>query len=439
MEFGGRIDPQLYRQSDPALAHSLLAQQANGGGAAFIQQIPPFIDSDRSLQIPQSQVYDNLPSIDTEFATPQYGSPKDGSRSAFSPSGHLNVLDAPLPASFDSQGISYIARHGPVAASVPSKFGLEFSSPPSATAHRAFAPSESTNAVPFSLATRQSSRPKVSELGSSPLTSGDEGPPQRVLHSQRIPKPKTLSASLPRVGMHTDDWDDGFQFSEGEETDFIPSSLHDQILTPQEKIRRLSRNDQDNRSVRESLSGVGTPGESSSKVGSPGTGSPSRYGAFFARRQQDTPSNVSGSPSAFGPVGSPLRNLHPGASPSLRATKAKDDLSSAFPTFASPPRQSSMSILSQQLGRTRISSRQSECSDTSNANLHPSSARHSSAPNAGFNRTTSSSANRGRIDEERGEGVFSMEEEEEARSRRRSGSNSSAWGAVGSGRAPDPS
>ncbi|GAB1317038.1 hypothetical protein MFIFM68171_07248 [Madurella fahalii] len=37
----------------------------------------------------------------------------------------LSVLDAPLPASFDSNGISHAARYGPWPASVPSKFGLD--------------------------------------------------------------------------------------------------------------------------------------------------------------------------------------------------------------------------------------------------------------------------------------------------------------------------
>ena len=437
MDFGGRIDPQLYKQSDPALVHSLIAQQTNGGPSPFSQQIPAYAEGERTLQIPQRQTYDTLPSIDTEYASPQFGSPSEGSRRAFSPSGHLNVLDAPLPASFDSQGISYIARHGPVAASVPSKFGLEFSSPSSSNPQRTAAPSDSTNPLQSSLAAQRNPRPKVADLGSSPLTSGDEGPPHRVMHSQRIAKPKTLSASLPKVGMHVDDWDDGFHFSEGEETDYIPHSLHDQILTPQEKMRRMSRNDHDNRSTRESLSGIGTPGGSSSKVGSPNAGSPSRYGAFFTRKQQDSTGNTSGSPSTFGPVGSPLRNLHPGASPSMRVAKDTGDLSPSFPAFASPPRQSSMSILSQQLGRTRISSRPPEGNDGSSGNLHPSSARHPSAPVTTYNRAASSSTSRRRIDEEQGEGVFPMEEEEDEISKRDSGASNNAWGAGSNSRGSD--
>ena len=420
------------------MAQSILAQQTGRAPGPFMHQMPPpFPENNHSLPIPRDRGYDGIPTIDTDFASPQYGSPSDRSRGASSQAGHLNVLDAPLPASFDSQGISYIARHGPVAASLPSKLAPELSSPPS-TLHKFAAPAESSNTLQHSLAAQRNPRFQPSDLASSPLTSDNEGPTFRSMHSQRISKPRILSASLPRGGLYADDWDDGFHFSEGEETDYIPSSLHDQILTPQEKMRRTSRNDQDNRSVRESLSGLGTPGDPSSKVGSPNAGSPSsRYGAFFARRSQDANSNLAISPSAFGPVGSPLRNLHPSTSPSLRATREQNNISPSFPAFASPPRHSSMSILSQQLGRTRISAKQGESGENPN-NLHPNSARNVSAPNSGFGRSYPSSTNRDRIEEELGEGIFSLEEDEEVRSKRNSGSNSgNVWGAVGSGRAPE--
>ena len=403
----------------------------------FAHQLPHFPAPDHALQIPRNQPPNGIPSIDTEYASPQFGSPTDPYRPSFTHGAHLNVMDAPLPASFDSQGISYIARHGPVAASLPSKLGGEFSSPPS-TSYRAPAPLEQpNNALRSSLAAQRNPRAKASDLGSSPMTSGDEGQTLRFMHSQRLAKSNNLSASLPRVGTNAGDWEDSLYFSEGEETDFIPPSLHDQILTPQERLRRSSRNDQDNRSVREALSGIGTPGDSSSKVGSPHTGSPSsRYGAFFARRQQEASNNLASSPSAFGPVGSPLRSLHPGASPSLRAKKDPSDASSpSFPAFASPPRHSSMSILSQQLSRSQISAKTSGEGSEKPLNLHPNSARHVSAPTAGFGRSISSSTNKDRIEEEQGEGIFTLEEDEEVRSKRNSGTNThNAWGAIGSKR-----
>ena len=417
LDLGGRIDPQLYRQSDPALAHSLLAQQANGTPGPFIHQIPPYANSEFDMmQNTQAQGYD-IPSIDAEYTAhpgSKYGSPREDTRAASSPSGLLSVLDAPLPASFDSQGISYIARHGAVAASVPSKFGLEFS-PPSSTPQRNALPIDSVRNIqspPFT----QSPRSRPPDLGSSPLNSGDESFGTRVMHSRRIAKPRILSASLPRPGIPSDDWDENFQFSEGEETDYIPTSLHKDILTPLENARRLSRNDADKTS----------PSGDSSKVGSPHQGSPSRYGALFARQQADASNTVSGSyPSAFGHVGSPLRNssLHPNASPSFRPTN-DTETSTTFPSFASPPRQSSMSILSQQLSRSRISSRTSD-TDTANissSTLQPPSSTRPSAPTNSLNRAVSAGSN-GRIEEEAQGDIFSMEEEE--------GDEGKRWNGVG--------
>ena len=427
LNLGGRVDPQLYQQSDPALAHSLLAQQANGVPPPFGHQIHPYAETEFVLQ---QNLRDNLPTIDTGFSSQpdsKYGSPRDDTRlQPLSPVGHLSVLDAPMPASFDSQGISYMARHGPVAASVPSKFGLE--SPPSSLSKKAALPTDAVRNLHSSAFGRESRT--RGDLGSSPLGSGDESFGPRIMHSKRVTKPSMISASLPRARAHVaGDWEGGHddQLSDGE--DYLPPILHD-LLMPREKMRRFSRTDQDPRSFRESLSGLGTPGESSSKVGSPSTGSPSRYGALFARQKQEESNGSIQSTSAFGHVGSPLRNssLHSLTSPSLRATKIPGDMS---PAFASPPRQSSMSIISQQLARARISSH-SEPNENpttnSHNNLHPSSARHSSVPTQKLDRIVSSSSigGTGRIEEEQGDFVFSMEEDEE--DHRKQAYSGSPWG-----------
>lgn len=362
----------------------------------------------------------NLPTIDTGYLSQQeskYGSPREDSRNPISPNAHLSVLDAPMPASFDSQGISYIARHGAVAASVPSKFGLE--SPPNSFPKTAL-PTDAIKTLHSSVYGRES-RTRGLDIGSSPPGSGDEGFGQRIMHSQRIPKPGVMSMSLPRARRPgTDDWDDVFSF--GGEEDFLPTSLHD-LLSPEERMRRLSRTEQDAKSHRESLSGIGTPADSASKVGSPHNGSPSRYGALFARQKQEEANN---SASAFGHVGSPLRNssLHPLASPNLRPTKITGDMS---PSFASPPRQSSMSMISQQLARAKLSSQASESNlnDSSaynSNNLQPGLARHPSSSSNLSNRAVSSGsiAGTGRIDEEQ-DGVFSMEDDADDLRRRYSG------------------
>ena len=434
LNLGGKVDPQLYQQSDPALAHSLLAQQANGAPLPFGHQLPIYPDYDL---VPQQQlpIPENLPVIDTTYAShhadSKYGSPHDNIKNPISPSAHLSVLDAPMPASFDSQGISYIARHGAVAASVPSKFGL--GSSPSSLPAKTTVPAEALRTL-HSSAFGKDSRSKAPDFGSSPLGSGDEGFGQRNMHSKRVTKPGTLSASLPRPTHGADDWDDGFFF--GGEEDFLPPSLHD-LLTPQERMRRLSRNEQDSKSYRESLSAIGTPAEPSSKVNSPPTGSPSRYGALFARQKENEANN---STSAFGHVGSPLRNssLHPLGSPSLRATKVSErDLS---PSFASPPRQSSMSMISQQLARAKLSSQAAESSEgptpTNNSSLLPSTARQPSTSSNLSSRVVSSGsiAGTGRIEEEQ-DGVFSMEEEEFDQRKRFSGSS---WASTAAKSAPKP-
>ncbi len=442
LNLGGRVDPQLYQQSDPALAHSLLAQQANGAPLPFGHQLPLYSEHELALQ-QQQQLRENLPTINTGYVShpdSKYGSPREDDRNPISPIGHLSVLDAPMPASFDSQGISYIARHGAVAASVPSKFGLE--SPPNSLPAKTTIPTEAVRNL-HSSAFGRDARMRLPDLGSSPLGSGDEGFGQRTMHSKRVAKPGIMSASLPRSRASVaDDWDDGLIF--GAEEDFLPPSLHE-LLTPQERMRRLSRTEQDSRSHRESLSGIGTPADPASKVGSPHNGSPSRYGALFARQKQEESNS---SASAFGHVGSPLRNssLHPLASPNMRPTKIAGDMS---PSFASPPRQSSMSIISQQLARTKLSSHNPESNDsstpTNNNTLQAGLARRPSSSSNLSNRAVSSGsiAGTGRIEEEQ-DGVFSMEEEDDDHRRRYSGPG---WGynvgkpqskvdAIGTGRSP---
>ncbi|KAL8696534.1 MAG: hypothetical protein Q9224_002744 [Gallowayella concinna] len=428
LNLGGRVDPQTYHP-DSALANSLLAQQTHSDPSSFAPQFapPPEIDV---LQQPLLVAggYESNVHIENGFTTNsefKYGSPRDDGRAVLSPGGHLSTLDAPMPASFDSQGISYIARHGPVAASVPSKFGLE--SPSSSLPKKVGLPSSTLRNL-HSSAFGQDSRNSTSNVASSPLGSGDEGYGRRILHSNRTARPTAISASVPRTRAG-DDWDDGILF--GGEEDFLPTSLHD-LLTPQEKMRRLSRPDQDERPSRESLSGLGSPAESSSQVGSPSHASPSRFSAFFTKPGRDEANNPNVSVSAFGHVGSPLRNssMPIGRSGSLRSTSNPTRSGDVSPYLLSPARQSSMSMISQQLARTRISSKTDPIFTESNSStsLHPSSARapsQGSSSNARLDRVTSSSSiNKHRIEEEQGDGVFPMEELEDIHKKQ---NNASAW------------
>ena len=394
LNLGGRVNPQAYHNQDSALANSLLSQQRTNGHAPRYSY--PYAGQDEYAALHQQHPHhDGIPIIDTGLASDngsKYGSPGEDNRLPMSPvGGHLTALDAPLPASFDSQGISYMARHGPVAASMPSKFGQELSPPPQRTG----VPSEVLRSL-HDTAFGSDSRKLSSNLGSSPPVIQDEVNGPRLMHSQRVSRPKILSASLPRPAA-LDDWDDNFTME-----DYLPTNLHDDVLTPQEKMRRLSRTEQDLGSSNRDFSGLGMSGTSASKVGSPLASSPSRFGAIFAEQrfrkgeEGRTPSSA-----VSNQVGSPLResSLNFGLSPSLRPIGSRPASGDVSPFVASPGRQSSMSMISQQLGST---------------SLHPGSARHSSSVGSGsrLDRTVSSPVTTSRIDEEQGDLVFSMEEEE---------------------------
>lgn len=203
-----------------------------------------------------------------------------------------------------------------------------------------------------------------------------------------------LSASVPRPTA-LDDWEEGnFPMEE----DFLPLNLRDDVLTPQERLRRLSRTEPDPSPSHRDLSGLGMAGSSFSKVGSPLGSSPSRFGALFAKQRQRKEEDAQ---SSSAHVGSPLResSLHSGASPSMRPIGSRYISSDALPFVSGSTRQSPMSMISQQL---------------SGMSLHPGSARHSSStgPGSRLDRAVASPVNTSTIDEEQSDLVFSMEEEE---------------------------
>lgn len=402
LNLGGRVNPQAYHNQDSALTNSVLSQQRmNGHDPRYAY---PFTGQDEFAALhappPQQQQqqppYDVIPTIDTGLASDtgsKYGSPGDDIRHPASPK-HLTALDAPLPASFDSQGISHVARYGPVAASMPSRFGLELSPP----AQRFGGASDAFRSL-RDTAYDSDLRKASSTLGSSPPAVPDDPLGSRFLHSSRFARPKLLSASVPRPTTVLDDWDDG---NFAMEEDYLPTNLHDEVLTPQERMRRLSRTEHELSSSHRDLSGLGLTG-SSAKIGSPLGSSPSRFGALFAKQRQKKEEEARGS-SALSHVGSPLResSLNLGSSPSLGPIGSRPVSGDLCPLVSSPARQSSMSMISQQL---------------SSLSLHPSSAKHTSSssstgPSSRPDRTVSSPGTTSKIDEEQGDLVFSMEEEE---------------------------
>ncbi|KAK9466505.1 hypothetical protein V1512DRAFT_208720 [Lipomyces arxii] len=112
LQLGARnVPPDLSSNNPSALARSLNAQHNN-------RQHNP--------QPPLQQ-----PSLDPPEFGFEYGvSPPPDSYMSPSSTRTLGPLDVPLPASLESNGISFLARHGPIAASVPAKFGAADISPP---------------------------------------------------------------------------------------------------------------------------------------------------------------------------------------------------------------------------------------------------------------------------------------------------------------------
>lgn len=414
LNLGGRVNPQAYVNQDSALTNSVLSQQRmNGNESRYPQQLPGHDEFAPAVPA-QSTLYENVTTIDAGYPADtgsKYGSPADDSRLPMSPKRHLTALDAPLPASFDSQGISHVARYGPVAASVPSKFGLDFNSPP---AQRPMVPVDSIRTLRDAPYAASDLRKTSSIIGSSPPAIAEDLPGPRFLHSQQRPlKSRVISASVPRR-MALDDWDDSnFPMEE----DYLPVNLHDDVLTPQEKLRRMSRTDHElsssHRDRDRDLTGLGMTSTSLSKVASPLASSPSRFGALFAKQRQKKEEEAQAS-SSFSHIGSPLResSLNVGVSPSLRPIGSRHLSGEISPYVSSPARQSSMSMISQQL---------------SGMSLHPAGPARLSSSSAGHgsrldrNNAVSSPVNTSRIDEEQSDLVFSMEEEENNKR------NSASW------------
>lgn len=360
LSIGSRINPMAHQNQGQ---NSVLGNSLSTGiytEPAFNHQIPIF----------QTQPYD----------IPQSPQP-DQQQYAKSPPIGLTALDVPMPASFDSQGVSYMARHGPVAASMPGAL-LGPQSPPAS--------------LPKPITAKPSYRNNdQNDFGSSPDMFLDASN-ARQMHSQRVPNNRRMAASLPRHGYDFDpSWEQGEETIFGGE-DLLPSDLSN-LMTPAERSRRLSGKLENPMGVRNSLNGHSTPSEiSSMKVGSPPFGqSPSRFSQYF-KEQADA-----GSPE-FQPIGSPraLPALHPGSSPALLARQNIDSLS-----LSGSPWTSTVSNLSIQLQRTRLNENSSA--------RQGGYGRVVSNPRTAFERVASGNSVSNTIEEDIPEGVFSLEGLEE--------------------------
>ena len=220
--------------------------------------------------------------------TSQFGSPPADIQQ---PRRWPSALDAPLPRSFTGTSIPNYVTKGHISGSVPDKLGL--GSPPGSSLQNANGASARDK---LSIEPAQTSNPRPTPLGASPAHA-ETSLNGRLMHSQRhaLSSRTQVSSSVP-----VQNFDSRF----GLETDlpYLPSDLHEEILTPGEKMRRLSRADQETGgSFRDAAEGLAIPRRSSNVVGSPpAAGSPSRFRAIFEEQQREKSSNV-------GPVGSPLR------------------------------------------------------------------------------------------------------------------------------------
>ncbi|KAK3052704.1 hypothetical protein LTR09_006186 [Extremus antarcticus] len=344
---GAQPPPHAFQQPPPP---GLLSLQAQGLDPRALGDIPQEYDN---YQYGHQRNGYEQPQIDmtyTAASPPAYGSPPHhDSRFANSPpSKGLSVLDAPLPNSFDSNGISVAARNGPFAASVPSRFGVE--SPPASLPRKTQLGSTALRDLHNSAF---GDRGMDGVLAGSSPPSGPDEPltfPKRSLHIDRLraPRQQMISASLgtklPTQSFEYSDDEDG---DTDREEDLLPASLRD--LIPEGRSRKESRSQMDEEntpasflaSQRRTISGQRIPTETS-KYGSPHASSPSRYTSTFLR-------SYSGKAEGDGVVGSPLRN-----SSSYFTTSAPRTNGDLSPTVSSPPRQASMSMLTKELQRTKL-------------------------------------------------------------------------------------
>ena len=414
LNIGGRVDPMPYHPDSmqSGLGDLFMSQQPGGMNQPFGHQIPPMPEFEPGLPLHMhSQPFD-IPQPNPRYSTQH----EQGRGAALSPVTHLTTLDVPLPASFDSQEPSNIAKYGRIAASVPSKFGID--SPPHSLPKKSTIPADTLRNLHDSVFTREA-QSKPQNLGTSPSGNFGGNFGQRPMFSSRIQKPKQLSCSLP-------EWEDEDMMFGGEE-DYIPEALS-HLLNDQERTRRNSAKVDDPLAIHESLNGSYTPAEFNSKVGSPSTASPSRYSALFKEQ----------SGSNFGHVGSPLRPspMHLGSSPGVRAGSRASSSELAF-QISSPPRKSNMSALSQQLQQTRLSGEKQSPQTQNSAGLHPIARRHVSNPRTTYDRAVSSSSvNTNRIEEEQTDFVFSLDEEDYSSSPKPSpwASKPITLGSIGDGR-----
>jgi hypothetical protein len=338
----------------------------------------PFFDADEQEPFPSDRYGRHYQPGDSALNSPptsQFGSPPNDSLFPKSPVNQVRTaLNVPMPQSFDPSEPLNLAPFGKTGTSAPVTGPAPFSSPGAASSlsRRLASPPD---AGAYRMNNTSANLKTSSPLGASPQTQDDSI--DRIMQSTlRQPKPRGISASVPRPGMHPQLVDDM-----GAETDLLPGSLHDEVLTPAEQMRRLSRADQ------EGAPGMTIPSGHSSKVGSPpAAGSPSRFSHIWAEQREKRTVE----PSSLAHVGSPLRE-------SWMPIDA--------PTSSRGPQVSGISQAMQRMRLNRTESNEST-SGQQQQQQQSSGLRHSSNPLSRIDRTISSPGLPPRKIDEDGEGVF---------------------------------
>jgi cleavage and polyadenylation specificity factor subunit 4 len=186
-----------------------------------------------------------------------------------------------------------------------------------------------------------------------------------------------MSSSVPKIDR---DWEAEFMFEE----DYVPGTLANEVLTPAEKMRRGSSTNTV-RMAADEPSGIESMPIGATKFGSPVmAASPSRWGPLFQRHKEENELDGAGSGrslkhvSAFGHVGSPLRNSS--LASAIAAELYADESSNGNGEKKDSSGNESVSALTRQLRETRLSE---GGSGSSGPHFHPAVARNSKTGNAG--------------------------------------------------------
>lgn len=335
-------------------------------------------DADEHEPYPGDRYNRPYPQGDSALNSPptsQFGSSPNDGQFPKSPMDHARTaLNVPMPQSFDPSEPLHLVPFGGIAGtSAPVHGPSPFSSPGavSSLSRRLASPPDTGSYRNVNTGTNMKS---ASPLGASPQNQDESI--DRIMHSSLKPsKPRGISASVPRPGIHPRPGDEL-----GAETDLLPGSLHDEVLTPAEQMRRLSRADQDG------ALGMAIPSGQSSKVGSPpNSGSPSRFSHIWAEQREKRTTDPA-PPPGLAHVGSPLRE------------------SWMPPESGLNPRGSQVSGISQAMQRMQLS--RTESNESNSGKPQSSNLRHSSNPLSRIDRTISSPGLPPRRIDEEGEGVF---------------------------------